>query len=227
VSKRRVVLFGGTFDPIHVGHTTVARAALEQLGGERLIFIPARRSPHKHIAPVASGEHRLAMVRLAIAGDPRLEVSDCELHRPDPSYTLETVQHFRRIHGQDVELCWLIGADAAVDLHRWYRVGELLERCRICVMRRPGTPQPDVSKLEAVVGSQRARALREDVVRTPLIDASSSQVRQGLARGRDVRGLLDPAVLAYIQRHGLYGACNGRGGGTNGGSGPAQADCSR
>jgi len=211
VMTRRIVLFGGSFDPIHVGHTTVARAANDLLHAERLIFIPARRSPHKDREPVADGSDRLAMIRLAIADHPRLDVSDCELRRAGPSYTLDTVRAFRQMYGDAVELCWLVGADAARDLHRWHRAAELLDACRVCVMRRGGAPVPDWSPVARALGRERADALAANVIETPLVDVSSSAIREDLARGKDVSDRLAPAVWNYIRRRGLYRAQNAAG----------------
>ena len=98
--KRRIALFGGTFDPIHKGHMIVARSAAEYISAEEVIFIPARRSPHKHCSTVAGGKDRLAMISAAIVGKSKFCVSDCELKRAEPSYTLDTVREFKRIYRQ-------------------------------------------------------------------------------------------------------------------------------
>jgi len=201
--KRCIVLFGGTFDPVHAGHTTVAEFAAERLGAEKVIFIPAKRSPHKHVAPVASGDDRLAMLRLATAGRPRFEVSDCELRRKGPSYTLDTVLYFRKRFGGGADLCWLIGADMLTDLPKWHRVGDLLDQCSVCVMRRGGYPPPKFDGLESF-GEERLARLRANVLETPSVDLSSTEIRGKLARGAKVTGLLCPSVLDYIEKNGLY-----------------------
>jgi nicotinate-nucleotide adenylyltransferase len=128
-SKHTIILFGGSFDPIHNGLLAVAAYAFERLEARRLIFVPARRSPHKGAGPRADGASRLAMIRLAIAGREGFEVSDCELHRAEPSYTLDTVRHFREQVGNDVEIFWLVGVDAGADLDKWYHIDELQDMC--------------------------------------------------------------------------------------------------
>jgi nicotinate-nucleotide adenylyltransferase len=109
--KRKIALFGGTFDPIHLGHITVAGDAAKHIGAEKIIFIPAKRSPLKGFLPRASDNHRLQMISLAIAEQKSFEVSDCELKKPAPSYTLETVREFQAEYGSDTLIHWLMGAD--------------------------------------------------------------------------------------------------------------------
>ena len=116
---KKIILFGGSFDPIHTGHLRVAHHALKELGADELIFIPARRSPHKTDLPTP-GAHRFAMIAKAIDGIDSFSVSDCELLRPEPSYTLDTVGLSRVQVGSDVVLHWLIGADQLADLEKWY-----------------------------------------------------------------------------------------------------------
>jgi nicotinate-nucleotide adenylyltransferase len=201
-----IILFGGSFDPIHNGHLAVAEYAFEHLDAARLIFIPARRSPHKSTGPSADGAARLAMIRLAIAGRAGFEVSDCELHRADPSYTLDTVRYFREQVGADAELFWLVGADTITELEHWYHVEELFGLCRLRIMYRGGMPRPDLGRLVPAFGPVRVGQLENDILATPLIDASSTEVRFRIAAGAPMDELVPPAVLGYIRQHGLYGA---------------------
>ncbi|MBN1817759.1 MAG: nicotinate (nicotinamide) nucleotide adenylyltransferase [Sedimentisphaerales bacterium] len=204
-----MALFGGTFDPIHVGHTTVAEHALCSLEAQTLVYIPTRRSPHKQVFPVAAGRHRKAMIELAVAGKEDFEVSDCELRRRDPSYTLDTIRQFDRKYNSKAELFWLVGADVVRDLDRWYRVEELMDRCTICVMFRAGYPRPDFSGLLAGLGTERVEQLARAVIETPLVDISSSEIRARLAQGQDVSGLVSPQVWEYIRKNNLYMLENG------------------
>lgn len=199
-----IVLFGGSFDPIHIGHITVASYAIKHLKAHQLIFIPAARSPLKGQLPKASAEDRLSMIRLAIAGHPDWSVSDCELIRPQPSYTLDTVRHFRSIHGPYVNIYWLIGADCAAELPIWYRIEKLLALCTIVTMCRPGSPRPDYTSLGSFLPKKYIESLQRHIIDTPLVDISSTMIRQLLAEGKDVTGMLDPAVLQYIYQHRLY-----------------------
>jgi len=196
-------LFGGTFDPIHRGHTTVAAAAAQQIGAERLIFIPARISPLKGFFPFARDIDRLRMIELAVAGHPEFVVSDCELQRPAPSYTLDTVRQFQRDYGSGTAIHWLLGADSVNDLVHWYRIEELIDACHLTTMRRPGY-EPDFGRFVSRWGPQRIAKLQQDAIVTPLVDISSTEVRRRLAAGEDVRDLLHPEVVRYIREHHLY-----------------------
>ncbi|MBN1123515.1 MAG: nicotinate (nicotinamide) nucleotide adenylyltransferase [Sedimentisphaerales bacterium] len=206
--KQRLALFGGSFDPIHIGHTIVAEYAMHSLAAEKVVFIPAKRSPHKHVFPVASDRHRMAMIQLAIRGKEQFEMSDCELKRGDPSYTLDTINEFNRAYGSKAELFWLVGADVIRDLDRWYHVEELMDRCTICVMVRAGYPRPDFSILLGSLKQERVKQLDNSVIETPMIDISSSEIRTRLAGGKEVNGLVCPSVLAYIRENSLYSVEN-------------------
>ena len=201
---KKVILFGGSFDPVHSGHVQVARSSLQLLDADRLIFIPARRSPHKSDLP-ASGHHRLEMVQRAIVGIDSFSVSDCELMRPAPSYTLETIHFFRKQFGDDVVLHWLVGADQLSDFDRWYRVHELLDICHVSVMVRAGYPSPDFARFKDIFSDSIIRQLKDDVVKTPMIDLNSTAIRCQLAAGTVPPEALPPGVFEYIQHNHLYG----------------------
>ena len=203
--RQKIVLFGGSFDPIHNGHLAVAADAFKQLDADRLILVPARRSPHKTRDPFASDQARLTMIHLAIEGYESFEVSDCELRRSGPSYTLDTVLFFRQSVGCEAEIFWLVGADAVHDLHRWYRIDDLLTQCRVCVMYRGGMPKPQLAHQIGTLGAARVAQLEKDILATPQITTSSTDIRARLAAGQSAEGLLPVPVLAYIRRAGLYG----------------------
>ncbi|MBN2136557.1 MAG: nicotinate (nicotinamide) nucleotide adenylyltransferase [Sedimentisphaerales bacterium] len=204
--KRKVALFGGTFDPIHIGHTTVALVASERIGADKVVFIPAKRSPLKGFLPSGSDSHRLAMITLAIAENKKFDVSDFELNKPAPSYTLETVRRFQSDCGPDSEIDWLIGADGVDDLQHWYCIEDLIDSCNLCTMYRAGCDRPDYGKFEKLWGPRRVEKLQRNVIMTPLVEASSTEIRRRLAAGEDVSGMLHKAVVEYIRRHKLY--CN-------------------
>ncbi len=131
-------LMGGTFDPIHIAHLIIAEEALDLLGLSRVIFVPSARPPHKSGDDVASVEHRLEMVRLAIDGNPRLALSDLEVRRPEPSYTVETVRQFRRELGEHEKLYFIMGADSLAQFFTWKDPLELISSCEFVVVPRPG-----------------------------------------------------------------------------------------
>ena len=204
MTKRRIVLFGGTFDPIHLGHTTVAADAAKHIGAEKLVFIVAKRSPLKGFLPKASDDERLEMITLATAGEKNFEVSDFELQKPAPSYTLETVQKFQKEYEGEASIYWLLGADGVDDLAHWHMIIELIDACNLTTMQRAGCEPPDFTKFEAIWGRRRVDKLQRNVVQTPLVDISSTEIRKRLAEGRDVSIMLHPAVSGYIRQHGLY-----------------------
>ena len=202
---QKIALFGGTFDPVHLGHIAVAADAVEQIGAEKLVFVPAKRSPLKGFLPKASDEHRLAMIALAIANNEKFEVSDFELNKPAPSYTLETVREFQADCASDCSIYWLVGADSVNDLQHWYAIEELIDACNVCTMCRAGCEPPDYGKFEALWGRSRVEKLQRNIVQTPLVDASSTEIRRRLAAGEDVSDMLHGDVEDYIRRHALYG----------------------
>jgi nicotinate-nucleotide adenylyltransferase len=204
MTKRKIALFGGTFDPIHLGHTTVAVDAMKQIGAEKTIFIPAKRSPLKGFLPKANDNHRYEMITLAIAGQKNFEASDCELKKPAPSYTLETVQQYQAEYDSDTSIHWLIGADSIDDLAYWYKITELIDACFLTTMYRAGCAKPDFSKFEPQWGAQRIEKLQQNIIQTPLVDISSTEIRDRLAAGQDVSDMLSPSVAEYIHKHGLY-----------------------
>jgi len=202
--NRKVVLFGGTFDPIHIGHTTVGAEAVEHIGAERIIFVPAKRSPLKDSLPKASDADRFTMITLAIADNKKFELSDYELKRADPSYTLQTVRQFQADYGSNTSLYWLVGADSIDDLSHWYKIVELLDECNLSVMYRAGCDMPDFSRFEDIWDSERVEKLRQNVIRTSLIDISSTEIRNRIATDQDVTDMLHPSVADYIRKHNLY-----------------------
>jgi nicotinate-nucleotide adenylyltransferase len=211
MAKTKIALFGGTFDPIHLAHTAVARAAAEHLGAEKVIFIPTKRSPLKQSFPQAGDKDRLNMIFLAIADDKIFEVSDYELKKTAPCFTIETVEYFQTRFKNVAELCWLIGADTIDELPRWYRITDLIDRCTLCAMFRAGCNPPDFSAFETIWGERRIKKLQANIIPTPLLDISSTDIRAKLAEGKDasdtqyaLRQMLHPKVADYIRNRRLY-----------------------
>ena len=205
----RIVLFGGTFDPIHCGHLIVARAFCEQCGFEKITFIPASSPPHKEGAH-ASGEHRLAMLKLAVKSEERAEIFDIceiELARTGCSYTFDTLEELRRINGADTELVWVVGADMLEELPCWHRVEEVVELARIVIAVRP----PWDEQIDEIFGTLRGKfsdaqvdRLMESVIQTPLINISSTQIRRRVRAGESIKNLTPYCVIDYIKKHDLY-----------------------
>jgi len=204
MAKRKIILFGGTFDPIHLGHTTVAAVAAERIGAEKIVFIPAKCSPLKGSPPETNDNDRFAMIALAIAGNKNFELTDYELKKAEPSYTLETVRQFQTDYGSETSIHWLVGADSIDELPHWYGIVELIDACNLSVMYRAGCEHPDFAKFTAIWGSGRVEKLQQNVIKTPLIDISSTEIRNRLAAGQDVTDMLAPPVADYIRKHNLY-----------------------
>jgi len=204
MAKRKIALLGGTFDPVHLGHTAVASDAAGQIGAAKVIFVPAKLSPLKGSLPKADDEYRLAMIAIAIAENSSFAVSDYELRKPAPSYTLQTVRKFQGDYGSDAVICWLVGADGVNDLQHWFAIEELIDACNLCTMYRAGCEPPDFTGFEGIWGRQRVEKLQRNVIKTPLIDVSSTEIRERLAAGGDVTDMLHPGVEDYIRKHALY-----------------------
>ena len=203
MAKRKIVLFGGTFDPIHLGHVEVAAFACKAIGAEKVIFVSAKRSPLKKYLPVASDDERMEMIRLAIANHENLEVSDFELKGPEPSYTIDTVRYFKKEYG-DVEIFWLAGADNLEELSQWYKITELIDECNLSLMFRAGCEKPGFEKFAEKWDAGQVEKLSQHIIQTPLIDISSTEIRRRLASGEDVSDMLCKAVIDYIERKNLY-----------------------
>jgi len=199
-------LYGGSFDPIHIGHLIIARAVAESLDLYRVILFPSARPPHKPTGTLADAEHRAKMVRPAIGDEAIFEFSDHDLARSGPTYTVDTIDHFATALGSDAHLHWIIGADSLVEIPTWRSADQLIDNCRIVTAGRPGSTDIDWIALAESVGEPRARKLREGIVETPMIDISSTQIRQRLSSGQSIRHLVPDPVNDYIYEHHLYGA---------------------
>ena len=204
IIMKKLILFGGTFDPVHNGHIAMADCVAEQKKADEIIFIPVARSPHKKLFPVANPQARFEMITIAINDRKKFSVSDFELKNPHPSYTVNTIRHFRRKYRKNVHISWLIGADMLRDLDKWHKIYELIDQCQLSVMLRGGCERPDFGHLKATLGPQRILKLEKNIIVTPMIDISSTKIRQKLARKEDVSEMLNASVMDYIKQRGLY-----------------------
>lgn len=202
--SRGVALYGGSFNPIHHGHLIVARAMAEQRRLDRIIFLPSATPPHKQDETLADPVHRAAMVALAIENEPRFEMSDFDLTRTGPSYTIDTVDHFRGTLGDDVPLRWIIGADSLNDLTSWHKVGALVDNCQLLTAVRGGSETIDWETLRDTLSESQVEKLRNGVIKTPRIDISSTDIRHRAEQGESIRYLVPEVVDQYIQAHAIY-----------------------
>lgn len=194
----RIGILGGTFDPIHLGHLIMASYAVDDLALDRVLFMPAQTPPHKRDQTITSSHHRVAMIDAAITTDPRFELSTVDMRSSSPSYTAALLERMRGEHPDD-ELVFLIGADSLRDLPEWYRPDLVLERAWLGVARRPGTVIED-ELLDALPGMRD----RVTVYSSPLIDISSTIIRDRVRDGKPVTWTTPHPVERYIQDHGLY-----------------------
>ncbi len=192
----KIGLFGGTFDPIHNGHLIVTEAVREAFLLDKIIFIPARQQPFKTNTPMQLPEHRLEMVKLAIASNPYFEVSDIEIRQKGISYTINTIREFRKTFPEnEYELFFLLGSDNANSFHLWKQPGELLKFCKFIAFGRPGFQLAKNS-------SNLTSAFH--LFSAPLVEISATKIRNRVRDGKSIHYLVPAAVEDYIQKHGLY-----------------------
>ena len=192
----RVGLLGGSFDPPHAGHLAFAEAALEALELDEVVFLPTNRNPLKKEAG-ATPAQRMEMLRILVGDRPKMAISDVEITRGGPSYTVDTLSEFH--FASPAEYWFLIGADAIRSLHQWKQPQRLMRLCRFGVALRPPMTETDLmSRLTPDVKE------RVDLVRMPLVDISSTELRDRVARGRPLKPWAPPALISYINEKKLY-----------------------
>ena len=195
---RRVVVLGGTFDPVHLGHLAAAEQARDLLGADEAWLVPSGRPPHRAPALASAGD-RLAMLRVAVAGRERLRVLDTELRRPGPSYTVDTLDELEAEH-PDAELWFALGTDAAREIATWHRREELLRRARFLLLNRGGGGEVDAAGA-ARLGFDPGRTRIVHIDSPPI---SATEVRRRAAEGRGTEGLVPGPVFRLIAERGLY-----------------------
>ena len=200
MSSDRIGLFGGTFDPPHLGHLILASEAQSQLELDRLLWILTPEPPHKQEQLITPVEHRLAMVNLAIEDNPAFELSRIELDRPGPHYTLDTIKLIGE-QNPGADIVPIIGGDSLRDLPKWHRPQEIVYACHwIGVMRRPDD-KPNLEELERELPGISSKIHYVDA---PLLEIASRDIRDRITQGRPVRYYLPSAVNDYIEQHHLY-----------------------
>ena len=201
-AQKRIALYGGTFDPVHIGHIEVARRVSQLFEIEKVLFIPAQMAPHKIGRPVTEPIHRYAMLALATQDDPQLLISTFELDAPDRRYTVDTVAHFQQALGDSTELFFIMGADSWAEITTWRDWERLLTMTNHVVVTRPGY---ETSRTH--VGKVGDRIFFTDVV---MNDVSATNIRR-LARGGrwdELKNLLPGPVLEYIKKYEIYRELN-------------------
>jgi len=195
-------ILGGTFDPPHAGHLALAEAATSHLALDKLLFVPAGQPWRKSDRQVSAPEHRLAMIKLAIEGEPKYEASTLELERPGPSYTVDTLGELLARYGPETELYVILGQDALLDLPNWKEPHRIVALAWLAVALRSLERELDVTELEAALPGLTKRLV---VLPMSLIDVSGTAIRAWAAQGAALAGLVPPSVESYIRANRLYG----------------------
>ena len=199
VIAKRVGVLGGTFDPIHYGHLAAAEEVAERYALDHVIFMPNRQPPHKPSYDISPAEDRYLMAILATNSNPRFSVSRLELEREGPSYTVDTLRALRQTLGEEVQLYFIIGADAVLEIGKWHEAQAVLREGRFIAIHRPGY---DLGRLSSLLGEQGVEHIEPLMLRE--LDISSTNLRARIAGGQSVRYLTPQAVIDYIRRRGLY-----------------------
>lgn len=194
-------VLGGTFDPVHNGHISVAEEAKGHLNLAEVLFVPAGRPWLKADSPILAAEHRVQMVRLAITGVPYFKLSTMEIDRPGPSYTVDTIAELQAQLGKADELFFIMGWDSLAQLQRWRQPARLITMCYLVAVPRPGYLLPDLNSLEAAIPGLSRRLILLD---KPEVDIDATGIRERVTRGLSIRHSVPEVVDDYIRQHKLY-----------------------
>lgn len=197
----RIGVFGGTFDPIHIGHLMIAEEARELLGLDEVVFIPAGQPWFKAEKQVTEACHRMAMVALAITSNPHFYASDIEMKRPGPSYTADTLDALRLHVPDETELFVILGLDSLKEVDRWYEPQRIFQMATVVGMSRPGYDDFDPQRLDSVIPDASSRIR---VLEGPLMDISGTEIRRRVSEGKSIKYRVPESVKAYIHEHRLY-----------------------
>ncbi len=200
-AKVNIGVLGGTFDPIHNGHIVVAEEARASLNLAEVLFVPAARPWLKEGSLILAAEHRVQMVRLAIAAEPCFKLSTVEIDRGGLSYTVDTITELQARLGAGDELYCILGWDSLAQFPRWKEPSRTIEMCRVVAVPRPGYSLPDIHSLETVIPGLLQRLT---VLDKPEVDISATEIRERVARGLSISHLVPEPVDEYIREHKLY-----------------------
>jgi nicotinate-nucleotide adenylyltransferase len=199
----RLGIFGGTFDPVHYGHLILAESCREQCRLDQVWLMPAAAPPHKLARPLTSARQRMEMLELAVGGHEAIRASALEIERGGVSFTVDTLGQIRQ-EQPDASIFLLMGADTLLDLPNWRDPAGILQLSIPVVVRRCGAEALDLSVLAPFASPERIDAVRAHQVEMPLIDLSSTDIRNRVASGRSIRFLTPRAVQKYVETHRLY-----------------------
>jgi nicotinate-nucleotide adenylyltransferase len=205
--RMRIGVYGGSFDPVHLGHLLLAECCREQAGLDRVLFVPAATQPHKQDRRLADPQHRIDMLRLATGGHPAFDVATLEIDRGGVSYTVDTLASLRAAHPGD-ELCLLLGPDALAGFPTWREPRRIADLATLVAVERETLDDLSAAAAAAglsdLLGAERLATLLDRRVRMPAIGIRASDLRAAVAAGRSIRYRTPRAVEAFIATHGLY-----------------------
>jgi nicotinate-nucleotide adenylyltransferase len=196
----RIGILGGTFDPPHIGHLVIAEEARKKLALAKVYFVPARQPPHKLGEPVSPLKDRVAMLRLALDDSPSFVLSLVEANRPGPSYTVDTLRQLRTEFPPAAEFFLIMGMDSLANLPTWHKPGELIQMCRLAVLRRPGY-SAEMDELERKIPGIKSKVL---FIPAPELEISSSDLQSRVRGGLPIQSVVPAGVTEYIAQHHLY-----------------------
>lgn len=199
----RLAVFGGSFDPLHNAHMFLAGDLLRREIADEVLFVPARRPPHKGGRILTPPEHRLAMLQRAIEPHEAFSVSDIELVKEDTSYTYDTLNVLSRAY-PDYSLVFVMGLDSLAELHEWYKATELVNRFEFLVYPRPGVQPPAHSRMVKYFGNRNAQKLHNAIIDAPSLPISATEIRRLAGEGQNLSGLVPESVQSYIVENNLY-----------------------
>ena len=200
----RLGVFGGSFDPLHLGHLIIAQEVIDRGIVDKVLFIPAGIPWMKSGQAISAAEHRLAMVPLAIQSNPNFLVSDLEIRRTGPSHTADTLQQLALVYGPSTKLFLVLGTDTVTDLERWHMPHRLFDLSTVVFVNRAGVEGINAASLEPFGDAATEKSIW---LETPAIGISSTGIRERVASGKSIRYLVTGAVQDYITEHGLYATC--------------------
>lgn len=207
MSSKRIGIFGGSFDPIHIGHLLIAEAASEQFSLDEVRFIPAAIAPHKQHRQPADAKHRIEMLRLAIGGNEKFVIDEREITRGGTSYTVETLRELKNELGA-AELFFVMGADSLAEFGTWREPAEICKLAFMVVVARGGRSLPDLNDLKKFLPNSDTQPLENHLLKLPQLEISSTEIRRLAATGKSIRYQVPAAVAAYIHLNKVYAAEN-------------------
>jgi nicotinate-nucleotide adenylyltransferase len=194
-------VLGGTFDPVHNGHLILADVAGEQLNLTEILFIPAGQPWLKTERIITPAQHRLQMLRLALDDSPQFRISEMEIERPGPTYTIDTINALKNSLNADDELFFILGQDNLMQIPQWHDASDLIKLCYLAAAPRPGVKKPDLKALEVEIPGIKLRVM---LMKEPKVDINATDIRERVAKGLSVRHLVPEPVNRYIKEQKLY-----------------------